>query len=110
MHVLQDIVQDGRQGPKAALKELARQGAEGAEGLAEQAQQRLRERVAQDYDTPLDPVSCLCDSHSQRQCGRQPCSCMLDSLLGAQRVPTQAQQRLQVGAVQQYGPSFVACA
>ena len=63
MHVLQEIVQDGHQGPKAALKDLARQGTEGAEGLAEQAQQRLRERVAQDYGAPLDPVSCHCISH-----------------------------------------------
>ena len=65
MHVLQEIVQDGRQGPKAALKDLARQGAEGAEGLAEQAQQRLRERVAQDYGAPLDPVRSLCVLQSQ---------------------------------------------
>ena len=57
--MLQEIVQDGRQGPKAALKDLARQGAEEAEGLAEQAQQRLRERVAEEYGAPLDPVSCL---------------------------------------------------
>ena len=72
MHMLQEIVEDGRQGPKTALKELARQGAEGAEGLAEQAQQRVRERVAQEYGGPLDPVGCLCDPHSQRLHGRQP--------------------------------------
>lgn len=81
MHVLQEIVQDGRPGPKAALKDLARQGAEGAEGLAEQAQQRLRERIAQEYGGPLDSVSCLCDLLFLCPHGRQPRLCALKSQL-----------------------------